>query len=138
MKTGWKKRAALAAMGLVMAVSTPIYGAEVQKANPVANTEHGAFLHDPKWKETKDPKGISFGTNYTVTLSKTTFVYNGKYQKPSVTVKDSKGNVLRKGRDYTVSYSRKSKEVGNYTVTVKVKGKNRKNIQKTYRIISRR
>ena len=36
-----------------------------------------------------------------VKLSKTSFTYNGKTQKPTVTVKDSKGKTLRNGTDYT-------------------------------------
>ena len=59
----------------------------------------------------------------TVKLSKTAFVYNGKTQKPSVTVKDEKGKVLKLGTDYTVSYPSGCKKVGSYTVTVKLKGK---------------
>lgn len=59
----------------------------------------------------------------TVKLSKNTFTYNGKAQKPSVIVKDSKGNTLKLNKDYTVSYSNaSSKNVGKYTVTIKFKG----------------
>ena len=59
----------------------------------------------------------------TVKFSKTAFVYNGKAQKPSVTVKDEKGKALKLGTDYTVSYPSGCKNVGSYTVTVKLKGK---------------
>ncbi len=59
----------------------------------------------------------------TVKLSKTTFTYNGKTQTPSVTVKDSKGNTLKKDVDYTVTYPKKRKSIGKYTVTVTLKGK---------------
>ena len=55
-------------------------------------------------------------------LSKTAYTYNGKVQKPSVTVKDSKGNVLKKGADYTVSYASGCVNVGTYKVTVKMMG----------------
>lgn len=37
-------------------------------------------------------------------LDKSSTVYNGKVQKPSVTVKDSNGKALKNGTDYTVSY----------------------------------
>jgi len=40
----------------------------------------------------------------TFTLSKTKYTYNGKSQKPTVTVKDSKGNTLVKNTDYTLKY----------------------------------
>ncbi|MBR5438278.1 MAG: fibronectin type III domain-containing protein, partial [Clostridia bacterium] len=58
-----------------------------------------------------------------VKLSTTVYAYSGKNKTPSVTVKDSKGNVLKKGTDYTVSYPKKRKSVGKYTVTVTFKGK---------------
>ena len=40
-----------------------------------------------------------------VVLNKTSFVYNGKYQRPSVTVYDLKGNKLVQNKDFKVSYS---------------------------------
>ncbi len=58
-----------------------------------------------------------------VTLSNDTFTYNGKVKQPTVTVKDSKGNTLKNGTDYTVKYSSGRKNVGKYTVTVTFKGK---------------
>lgn len=58
----------------------------------------------------------------TVLLSKSKFVYNGKTQRPTVTVKDSRGKTLKNGTDYTLKYSG-GKYVGNYTVTVTLKGK---------------
>lgn len=58
----------------------------------------------------------------TVTLSKTTYTYDGKVKKPSVTVKDTKGKEID-SKYYTVSYSSGRKSVGKYTVKVKFKGK---------------
>ena len=58
----------------------------------------------------------------TVTLAATSYVYNGKTKTPAVTVKDSKGKVLKKGTDYTVSYASGRKNVGKYKVTVTFKG----------------
>lgn len=55
-------------------------------------------------------------------LSKTSYIYNGKTQKPAVTVKDSKGKTLSNGKDYTVSYSSSCKNTGKYSVTVTLKG----------------
>jgi uncharacterized protein YkwD len=57
-----------------------------------------------------------------VTISKTSYVYNGKAQKPSVTVKDSKKKTLKNNTDYTVTYSKGSTNVGTYTATVTLKG----------------
>lgn len=56
------------------------------------------------------------------TLSNESFTENGKVQKPSVTVKDSKGNVIDPS-NYAVSYSNEnSTNPGTYTVTVTFKG----------------
>ncbi|MBQ3137707.1 MAG: fibronectin type III domain-containing protein [Clostridia bacterium] len=58
----------------------------------------------------------------TIKLSATTYTYNNKTKTPSVTVKDSKGKTLKKGTDYTVTYPKKRKAIGKYTVTVTFKG----------------
>lgn len=52
----------------------------------------------------------------TITLSKTAYTYNGKAKTPSVTVKDSKGNTLKNGTDYKVTYEKGRKNPGKYTV----------------------
>ncbi len=57
-----------------------------------------------------------------VKLSTTSYTYSGKSKKPSVTVKDSSGDKLKKNTDYTVSYSKGREKVGTYKVTVKFKG----------------
>lgn len=58
----------------------------------------------------------------TIKLSNKKFTYNKKVQRPTVKVKDSNGNVIGEA-NYTVTYSnKKSKKVGEYTVTVKFKG----------------
>lgn len=56
----------------------------------------------------------------TITLA--SCVYNGKAQKPSVTVKDIKGKTLKANVDYTVSSPKDAKNVGRYTATIKFKG----------------
>ena len=58
-----------------------------------------------------------------IKLSYTTTTYNGKFKKPVVTVKDSKGNTFKKDTDYTVKYASGRKNPGKYTVTVTFKGK---------------
>ena len=55
-----------------------------------------------------------------VTLSKTAFTYNGKAQKPAVTVKD--GNTALKASDYTAAYAKGRINVGTYDVKVTLKG----------------
>ena len=58
-----------------------------------------------------------------VSLSATAYTYNGKKKTPTVTVKDSKGNKLIKGEDYTVTYSSSTrKSIGRYSAKVTFKG----------------
>lgn len=59
----------------------------------------------------------------TFTLSTTAYTYNGEVKTPSVTVKDSKGNSLKRNIDYTVSYESGRKAPGKYTVKITFKGK---------------
>ncbi len=68
-----------------------------------------------------------------VTLSKTTYTYNGKVQKPTVTVKDAKGKKLTTS-SYSVSYSYGCKSVGTYTVTIRFKGNYTGSKTLTYKI----
>ena len=58
----------------------------------------------------------------TFTLSASSYTYDGKEKKPSVTVKDSNGNTLKNGTDYTVTYDSGRRNVGKYKVTVNFKG----------------
>lgn len=53
-----------------------------------------------------------------ITLSKTSYTYNGKAQKPKVTVKLGKKKLKKK--DYTIKYS-KNKNAGTAKVTIKAK-----------------
>ena len=70
-----------------------------------------------------------------ISLSKTSFVYNGKVRRPKVVVKDSKGKEIPSG-NYTITYSNKnSKSTGIYKVTVSLSGMyNGKKVLK-YRIV---
>ena len=52
------------------------------------------------------------------TLSGSSFVYNGKVQKPTVTVEDSAGKIIASS-NYRVTYSAGCQNAGTYTVTVK-------------------
>ncbi|MCQ2461771.1 MAG: fibronectin type III domain-containing protein [Clostridia bacterium] len=63
--------------------------------------------------------------------------YNGKVRTPAVTVKDSKGNVLKKDTDYTVKYSSGRKNPGTYKATVTFKGKYSGTKTLTFKIILR-
>ena len=76
----------------------------------------------------EDSKKITVGTLGNV-------VYNGKNQKqePAVTTKDGK-TTLVKGTDYTLSYSKDTKNVGEVTVTVTGKGNYSGTVQIKYQI----
>lgn len=71
----------------------------------------------------------------TVKLSKTSCTYNGKNQKPSVIVKDSKGKILVNKKDYTVTCPKAMKNVGSYTVAIKLKGNYKGTVKKTFQIV---
>lgn len=71
----------------------------------------------------------------TVTLSATSYTYNGKTKTPTVTVKDSKGKTLKKDTDYTVTYEKGRKNVGQYNVTVKFKGNYSGTKKLTFKIV---
>ena len=58
----------------------------------------------------------------TYKLSATSYTYNGKAKKPSVTVKNASGKTLKKGVDYTVTYPAGRTKAGTYKVTVAMKG----------------
>lgn len=67
-----------------------------------------------------------------MTLSTTSYTYNGKVCKPKVTVKDSKGRILASS-NYTVSY-KNNKNIGKATVTVTLKGLYSGKLTKTFNI----
>ena len=67
-----------------------------------------------------------------VTLSTSTYAYDGKAKKPGVTVKLN-GKTLKNGTDYTVSYSNNTK-VGKAKVTITGKGNYTGSVSKTYSI----
>ena len=67
-----------------------------------------------------------------VTLSTSTYAYDGKAKKPGVTVKLN-GKTLKNSTDYTVSYSNNTK-VGTAKVTITGKGNYTGSVSKTYSI----
>lgn len=71
----------------------------------------------------------------TISLSKTSFTYNSKVQKPTVTVKGSDGKAID-ASNYTITYSNKnSKKVGEYKATIKFKGNYEGTKTLTYKIV---
>lgn len=69
----------------------------------------------------------------TITLSAASYTYDGKVKKPTVTVKDSKGNMI-KASNYTVTYQSGRKNVGKYNVTIQFKGNYSGTVTKTFTI----
>ena len=67
-----------------------------------------------------------------VTLSTSTYAYDGKAKKPGVMVKLN-GKTLKNGTDYTVSYSNNIK-VGTAKVTITGKGNYTGSVSKTFKI----
>ena len=67
-----------------------------------------------------------------ITLKTTKYTYSGKAKKPSVIIKDSKGNVIPNS-NYTVSY-KNNKSVGKATVKITFKGKYSGTVSKTFSI----
>ena len=67
-----------------------------------------------------------------VTLSTSTYAYDGKAKKPGVTVKLN-GKTLKNSTDYTVSYSNNTK-VGTATVKITGKGNYTGSVSKTFKI----
>ena len=86
-------------------------------------------------KELKDAKDAddakAAATPKSITLSNTRYIYNGKVQKPQVTVKNAKGEVIK---GYTVKYAGNCKNVGKYKVTLTFKGDYTGTKTKTFKI----
>lgn len=70
----------------------------------------------------------------TITLSSTSYTYNGKVKHPSVTVKDSKGKKVA-ASNYKVTYSSGCKNPGQYTVTIQFKGNYSGTVKKTFKVL---
>ncbi|MCD7840157.1 MAG: fibronectin type III domain-containing protein [Erysipelotrichaceae bacterium] len=71
-------------------------------------------------------------SKFTATLSTSTYTYDGKVKKPSVTLKN--GSTTISSSNYTVTYASGRKNVGTYKVTIKGKGNYTGTITKTFKI----
>lgn len=80
---------------------------------------------------TKSKKTIYYPK--TVSLSTTSYTYDGKVKKPSITVKDSNGKKIASS-NYTVTWSSGRKNVGEYSVKIKFKGNYTGTVTKTFTI----
>lgn len=70
----------------------------------------------------------------TVSLSKTKFTYNGKIQKPTILVENSKGKTIS-ASNYDITYSKGRRNVGTYKVIVTFKGNYSGTVTKTFSIV---
>lgn len=89
---------------------------------------------DPGWSlQTSRNFSITKAALPKIKLSATSYVYNGKVRKPSVS---TTGKALVVNRDYTVKWSNaSSKGVGTYTVTITGKGNYTGSSKATYKIV---
>ena len=71
----------------------------------------------------------------TIKLSDKTYTYDGSKHKPKVRLIDSEGNVLRRDRDYTLTYPSGMKKVGTYDIVVKLIGNYKGSKTLTYKIL---
>jgi len=67
-------------------------------------------------------KPINISSDFSIKLSNTSYTYNGEKKTPSVVVKNSRGTTLKKDVHYTVTYPSGRKNVGGYSVKVKMQG----------------
>jgi surface protein len=72
--------------------------------------------------------------NSTIALSKTSFVYSGKANVPTVTITDKSGKTLKEGEDYQVTCKNNIK-VGKATVSIRFMGDYTGTITKTFTIV---
>ncbi len=86
------------------------------------DTNHESATKDLKLTVKAAPTPVSTNISAAkVTLSKSSFTYNGKAQKPSVKSVVLNGKTLTNGTDYTASVA-SGKKVGTYNVTITAKG----------------
>ena len=106
----------------------------VTEKTKATTTQNGGTIETCTVCGTQNQSDIIYAVS-NISLSKTSYTYNGKVKKPSVIVKDSTGQLLKKGVDYHVRYSSGRKNVGIYTVTVTLKGNYTGNIHLSFSIL---
>lgn len=82
----------------------------------------GRFFSDQDCMFELNENDLAIAKVKSVTLSTTSYTYDGKVKTPAVVVKDSKGKTLAKDRDYKLTYAAGRKKVGKYTVKVTFTG----------------
>ena len=119
--------------------------AESAKENPAESVSENQAAEGEDLNEGQNPEGSSGedsgepevkSIEPTLILSADQFVYNGKEQKPTVTVKD--GTTTLATSDYTVTYGSGRKNVGSYNVLVRMKGNYSGTKTVTYKITAKK
>ena len=113
----------------------PAFGHTYQKEVIKATTKKNGSITETCSKCGSEKDKTTIYAVKTLKLSKTSYVYNGKNQKPSITVKDSAGKTLSMQKDYTVTYPKAVKNVGIYTVKIKFNSNYKGTVIRTYTII---
>ena len=101
---------------------TPVFADTVPE-----HPEYGLLVLHALWTDKPSVKDAK------ITLSKTTYTYNGKECEPAATVTLADGTVLTKDTDYTVTYA-DNINAGTATVTIKGKGNYAGTAQATFTI----
>ncbi len=70
-----------------------------------------------------DKKTSAIYAAKSIKLSATSYSYDGKAKKPSVTIQDSRGSKLKNFTDYTIAFAKGRKNVGSYAITIKFQGR---------------
>lgn len=109
--------------------STVLAAAKLQDRESYRNAGNAACAAAVSRSSLKAEKKITGGC---VTLSKTSYAYDGQAKKPAVTVRFG-GKTLKRNRDYTVSYKNNTRR-GTASVIVKGRGIYSGTVVKTFRI----
>lgn len=86
-------------------------------------TKNGKTVKECSCGAIKDKSQNIIYSPKTFALSTEKYTYNANIKNPAVTVKDSKGTVLKKDKDYSVKYESGRKTPGKYTVSIVFIGK---------------
>lgn len=81
-----------------------------------------------------DTMGTENVNNLNVSLSKKSYIYNGKVQTPTVKVTDKSGKKVASS-EYKITYAKGRKNVGKYSVKITFKGKYSGTVTRTYTIV---
>lgn len=107
---------------------------EYQKAIQAVKDAEAALVKAETPEPTPSPEPTIEKKVGSVALTKTSYTYNGKTQKPEVIAKDSNGKKIAK-TSYTVKYASDCKKVGKYTVKIAFKGDYKGTYTKTFKIL---